>query len=56
MAWADLEEEIVEVLEREAYRRAVDGDEAPVVSAGRVVAHERRYSDALLMMLLVLFS
>lgn len=41
-----------DTLEDEAVRRAVKGVRKPVVSAGRLVAYERVYSDRLLEMLL----
>lgn len=45
--------EAVEALEREAYRRAVEGVEEPVTAAGRgIVGYTRRYSDTLLIFLL----
>ena len=39
-------------LEREAWRRAVEGWDEPVYQKGQLVATVRRYSDALLMLLL----
>ena len=45
-------EEALDRLEEEARRRAVDGVLEPVVSAGALVAHVRKYSDTLLITLL----
>jgi hypothetical protein len=42
----------VEVLEKEAYRRAVDGNERPVFQRGVQIGTERQFSDSLLMFLL----
>jgi hypothetical protein len=39
-------------LEEEARRRAVDGVDEPLVSAGKLVCHVRKYSDQLLTVLL----
>jgi hypothetical protein len=52
LAWADVEERSTERMEVEALRRAVDGVEAPLVSAGKLVTTERKYSDQLLMFML----
>jgi hypothetical protein len=52
VAWADVEERVVESMEGEAYRRAVKGVEKPLVSAGRLVTTVNEYSDGLLMFLL----
>lgn len=52
VAWADVEERVTERLEAEAFRRAHDGVEKPVVSAGQLVTHERVFSDSLLQFLL----
>jgi hypothetical protein len=41
-----------EVMEAEAYRRAVEGTEAPVVRAGKIIGSAVHYSDNLLMFLL----
>src|SRR5690242_9434258 len=51
-AWAEAEEAGVQVMEQEAFRRAVKGLLKPVASAGKVVAHVREYSDTLLIFLL----
>jgi hypothetical protein len=40
------------VIEKEAFRRAVEGREEPVVSGGKVVGTVRRYSDHLLGLLM----
>lgn len=52
VAWADVEERVVETMEREAYRRAVEGVEKPLVSAGKHVTDVTEYSDSLLQFLL----
>ncbi len=39
-------------LEQAAYARAVEGWEEPILYQGKVVAHRRRYSDALLRLLI----
>lgn len=52
VAWADVEERVVERMEHEAYRRAVEGVEKPLVSAGRHVTNVTEYSDSLLQFLL----
>lgn len=46
--WADVEERTTETMEREAYRRAVEGIVEPVVSAGKHVTDVTSYSDRLL--------
>jgi hypothetical protein len=46
--WADVEERTTETMEREAYRRAVEGVTEPVVSAGKHVTDVQSYSDRLL--------
>lgn len=58
-AWDEAEEIAADRLEAEAWRRAVDGVDEPVVSAGKLVRDEagnavvvRRYSDMLLLALL----
>lgn len=48
LAWADAEEESTEAMEREAYRRAVEGVTTPLVSAGKHVTDVQSYSDRLL--------
>ncbi|MCA1701257.1 MAG: hypothetical protein LC790_21110 [Actinobacteria bacterium] len=52
VAWADVEEATTERMEREAYRRAVDGVDRDVFYQGAVVGAERQYSDNLLMFML----
>ena len=47
-AWADIEERMTESMERELYRRAVEGIDEPLVSAGKQVTTVKRYSDGLL--------
>src|SRR5437667_12509832 len=58
-AWDDAEQIAADRLEAEAWRRAVEGFDEPVVSAGKLVRDEdgnpvmvRRYSDTLLLALL----
>lgn len=51
-AWDELDSEITENLEREAYRRAVEGTDKPVFHRGEKVGDIRQYSDRLLEMLL----
>ena len=58
-AWDEAEEAAADRLEEEAWRRAVEGFDEPVVSAGKLVHDEngnavmvRRYSDVLLIRLL----
>lgn len=58
-AWADVEERTTERMEREAYRRAVEGVDSPVLYKGEFVKTEdgsqlveREYSDTLLTFLL----
>jgi transposase-like protein len=52
LAWADIEEATTEAMEREAYRRAVEGVSEPLVSAGRLVTNTQKYSDTLLIFML----
>jgi hypothetical protein len=52
VAWHDVEERVVERMEREAVRRAVEGVETPLVSAGKLVTTVRTYSDGLLQFML----
>jgi hypothetical protein len=51
-AWDDAYEQGTDLLEDEAWRRAVEGWEEPVVSAGQLVTTVRKYSDTLLIFLL----
>jgi hypothetical protein len=58
-AWEEAEEIAADALEAEARRRAVEGTQEPLVSAGRIVRDDngqpiaiRRYSDNLLLALL----
>lgn len=51
-AWADVDEALVERMEREAHRRAVHGVHRDVFYKGDVVGEERHYSDTLLIFLL----
>jgi hypothetical protein len=57
--WDEAEERAADVLEAEAWRRAVDGVPEPLVSSGKVVRDDdgqplaiRRYSDTLMLALL----
>ncbi len=52
LAWADIEERSTERMEREAYRRAVEGVDKPMVSAGKMVTTVKEYSDTLLIFML----
>lgn len=52
VAWADVEERSTERMEREAYRRAVEGVTKPLVSAGKHVTDVTEYSDGLLQFML----
>lgn len=51
-AWEDALKDAVNVLEREAYRRAVKGTDKPVYQQGVQVGTIREYSDTLLIFLL----
>jgi hypothetical protein len=51
-AWADALEEAVDGLEKEAWRRAVDGVDKPIVYQGVVTGTYREYSDRMLEILL----
>ena len=51
-AWSAAEEAGTDVIEEEAFRRAVTGVEKPVYRGGEVVGHVADYSDAMLMFLL----
>lgn len=50
--WEELEASLIERMEAEAYRRAVDGVTKPLVSAGKYVTDVQEFSDGLLMFLL----
>ncbi len=50
--WAAAEQQAIDALEVEARRRAVEGVEEPVFYQGRQVGTVRKYSDALLSLLL----
>lgn len=52
LAWDGAEQEAVDRLEQEAWRRAVDGFEEPVFHQGEEVARVRKYSDKLIEILL----
>lgn len=52
VAWSEIELETTEAMEREAYRRGVEGVERPMVSAGKLVTTVQEYSDTLLIFLL----
>ena len=51
-AWDRALARMAPVLEHAAYVRAVEGWDEPIVHGGKVVAHKRRYSDALLRLLI----
>lgn len=50
--WADAEEEAADKLEREAWRRAVEGTEKPVTFQGVITDSYKEYSDKMLEILL----
>jgi hypothetical protein len=52
LAWHDLEEDTTDEMEREAYRRAVEGVPEPVFHKGEEIATINRYSDTLLIFML----
>jgi hypothetical protein len=59
LAWEEAEETAADALEAEARRRAIEGTQEPLVSAGRIVRDDdgqpiaiRRYSDNLLLALI----
>jgi hypothetical protein len=52
LAWADIEEATTEAMEREAFRRGVEGTVEPLVSAGKHVTDVKKYSDTLLIFML----
>jgi len=51
-AWQEAESEACDRLEAEAWRRAVVGYDRPIYQHGRLVGHERQFSDRLLLALL----
>jgi hypothetical protein len=51
-AWDEIEMETTDAMEREAYRRGVEGVDEPLVSAGKHVMTVRKYSDTLLIFML----
>lgn len=51
-AWREAQEDAADHLEKEAWRRAVEGVPEPVYQQGRQVGEVRRFSDHLLMFLL----
>ena len=51
-AWSEAIEQGTQRIEDEALRRAVDGWDEPVFQKGELVGHVRRYSDAILALLL----
>ncbi len=51
-AWDEIEQESTEAMEREAYRRGMEGVVEPVVSGGKHVTDVTKYSDTLLIFLL----
>lgn len=50
-AWADAKQQAADVLEAEAWRRAVKGVEKPIFRQGSLVGYEQVYSDTLLIFL-----
>jgi len=52
VAWSAAEEAGTDIIEEEAFRRAVKGVEKPVYRGGEVVGHVADYSDAMLIFLL----
>ena len=50
--WDEAIEQAIDKLEAEAWRRAKDGIEKPIVHQGQVIGHYREYSDRLLEILL----
>ena len=51
-AWKDALEDSADVMEREAFRRAVEGVERPVFQGGEKIGVVREYSDSLLTLML----
>lgn len=52
VAWADVEQATTERMEREAYRRAVEGVRKDIFYRDQVIGEERSYSDTLLIFML----
>ena len=52
LAWAEALEEAVDALEKEAWRRAAEGVEKPIVYQGVVTGTYREYSDRMMEILL----
>jgi hypothetical protein len=51
-AWAEAEQEAADKLEREAWRRAVEGTDKPIVHQGLITGTYKEYSDRMLEILL----
>lgn len=51
-AWIEAEQAAADALEREAWRRGVDGIDKPIVYQGKITDHCREYSDRMLELLL----
>ena len=51
-AWHDAEQEAADALEREAWRRAVEGTDKPVTFQGKITDTHKEYSDRMLELLL----
>lgn len=51
-AWDDIEAETTDRMEREAFRRSVEGVDRDVYHQGEVVGQERQFSDTLLIFML----
>ncbi len=52
IAWHDVEEATTERMEREAFRRSVEGVKRDIYHQGQVVGQERQFSDVLLIFML----
>lgn len=52
VAFREAEVEAVDFMEREAWRRAVEGTRKPVYQGGELVGHVQEYSDTLMIFLL----
>jgi hypothetical protein len=50
--WEDIEEATTDEMEREAYRRGVEGVDEPVFQGKELVGHVRKFSDTLLIFML----
>ncbi len=50
--WAEAEQEAIDKLEREAWRRAVEGVDKPIIHQGAITGTYKEYSDKMLEILL----